>query len=256
MKHAYTFAPFLALFALVTANAAAQDFAPKVRNDPRRFESPQNFAFELRLGSYRPSVDSEPALKGATPYKNTFGESASLYVGFEFDWQALRIPYFGTVGPGVAIGYMDNTTTAPFKVPRIDGSPSGSQTGLEIFPAQVLGVVRADALWREWGIPVVPYFKAGLGLARWRAYDDSGTSSSSAGLPAKGSVYGYYVAGGAAVNLNIFDRYTARNFDLRMGVNNTYVFFEVYTSSLTSAFKGKPLYAGTTNWTAGLMFEF
>jgi hypothetical protein len=34
------------------------------------------------------------------------------------------------------------------------------------------------------------------------------------------------------------------------------VFFEVYTSSLESAFTGKPLYAGNTSWTAGLLFEF
>lgn len=249
------FVAALVVLSLSAFQAGAQELTPKLRNDPRRFESPQNFAFEFRLGRYRPSVDSEPGLTGE-PYRDVFGDGASLYVGFEFDWQALRIPYFGTVGPGVAVGYMDNTTTAPFKVPRIDGSPSGSTTSLEIFPAQVLAVVRADALWRDWGIPVVPYFKGGLGLARWRSFSDGVTSSTAAGVPAKGSVYGYHLAAGAALNLNVFDKYTARNFDLRMGVNSTSVFFEVYTSSLESAFTGKPLYAGTTSWTAGLLFEF
>lgn len=240
---------------LASLPARADEFAPKFHADPRRFESPQNFAVELRLGRYRPSVDLEPGLK-SQPYREVFGDSASLYMGLEFDWQALRIPYFGTIGPGIAVGYMDNTTTAPFKVPRLDGAASGSTTSLEIFPAQLLGVLRADALWREWGIPVVPYFKGGLGVARWRSFSDGITSSSASGVAAKGTVYGYYIAGGAAFNLNVFDRYTARNFDQRIGVNNTYVFFEVYTASLESAFTGKPLYAGTTSWTAGLLFEF
>ena len=248
------FVTWFALFALTASTLGAQEFMPKYRHDPRRFESPQNFAIELRLGRYRPNVDLEPGLK-SEPYRTVFGDSASLYMGVEFDWQALRVPYFGTVGPGIAVGYMDNTTTAPFKVPRLDGAPSSSTTSLEIFPAQVLAVVRADALWREWRIPIVPYFKGGLSLARWRSFSD-GVTSSSGGLSAKGSVYGYYVAGGAAFNLNILDPYTARSFDQRLGVNNTYVFFEVFTSSLESAFMGKPLYVGTTNWTAGLMFEF
>ena len=73
----------------------------------RDFASPQHFALELRLGPYTPEVDSEPALNGKTPYLDTFGDSVRFLPSVEFDWQALRIPHFGSLGPGVSLGYTD-----------------------------------------------------------------------------------------------------------------------------------------------------
>ena len=61
-------------------------------------ESPQAFALELRFGPYRPKIDDE--LPAARPYESTFGTDKRLYMGFELDWQAVRIPFVGTLGPG------------------------------------------------------------------------------------------------------------------------------------------------------------
>ncbi len=236
------------------SSAFAEGLSPRIRSNPHRFDSPQHFAMEFRMGPYRPDVDGEPGLT-SKPYNTVFGESKSLYIGGEFDWQAVRIPYVGTLGPGFSIGYMSNTTTAPFKTARTDGAASSSTTSLEVIPIHAIGVFRADVLWRDLQIPFVPYAKGGFAMARWRASGDNGTDGYN-GVPSKGTVYGYHVAGGLMLSLNWIEPHTARNFDQTLGVNGTYLFFEVYTTSLTSSFKDQPLYAGTTSWTAGLAFEF
>src|SRR5262249_54516339 len=137
----------------------------------RSFESPQHFAFELRFLPYRPDVDGDSHLHG-TPYKDVFGSSRYVMVQAEFDWQVTRIPHLGTLGPGVGIGYLKNSAQAKFA----DGTQSGETTSLEIIPIYAVAVLRADVVWRELHIPVVPYAKAGLGLAFWRGSNTLGTS--------------------------------------------------------------------------------
>ena len=62
-----------------------------------------NAAFEFRIGRYRPNVDNE--FQTAAPYEQTFGNKSRYSIGFEVDWQALRIPYLGTLGPGFGFEY-------------------------------------------------------------------------------------------------------------------------------------------------------
>jgi hypothetical protein len=218
-------------------------------------ESPQNFAFELRFAAVNPDVDSDPNLVGA-PYKETFGTHPRFEIAGEFDWQVVRIPHLGTIGPGVGFGYVRASDPALFTMPHNGTLVSGEDTTLEIFPFYGVIVLRADALWRDLGVPLVPYGKIGVGYAIWHASNTLGTSHAN-GVAGYGGSLGSQVAIGLALNLNPFDPYAAKTFDDSLGVNNTYIFAEWMRSDLDGlGFQKEPLRVGGTSWNFGLAFEF
>jgi hypothetical protein len=217
-----------------------------------RFESPQYFAAEVRFGLFNPAIDSDPSLRGA-PYKQVFGTAPRLLVSAEFDWQAIRIPHVGSIGPGIGVGYMSASDPAALSS---GAGPSGETTTLQIIPFDLIAVLRVDVLWRAFHIPLVPYAKGGLGYALWRASNTLGTSRVE-GVAGTGHSIGSHVALGLALNLNPFDEYAARGFDDALGVNSTYVFGEWTREDLTGlGFQSDPLRVGGTSWTFGLAFEF
>jgi hypothetical protein len=239
---------------LATSLAAAQERQDTLASRHQRYETAQHFAFELRFSPFTPDIDSDPALGGKTPFADAFGTPSRLLVAAELDWQVARIPHVGTIGPGLAAGYTTMTRPAQFAPPR--SGPSGEDTTLQIFPLYVVGVLRADALWRELHVPLVPYAKLGLGLAFWRASNTLGTSHFQ-GVSGLGQSIGSHVAVGLGLNLNVFDQYAARNLDESMGINNTYLFAEWARSDLNGLwFQSDPLRVGGTYWTFGLAFEF
>jgi len=249
----------LALAATLTATTAG---AQEDRLDPlgggrdRTIHSPQNFAIEIRFSPYTPNIDSDPALNGQTPYKTVFGTAPRFFGGAEFDWQAIRIPHLGPLGPGVSAGYTNASDPAQFTTPHNGSTISGETTSLWIIPMAAMVVLRADVLWRDVGIPLVPYAKLGVAYALWRASNTLGTSTFE-GVSGKGHSFGTHVALGLALNLNPFDAYAAQNFDDAMGVNGTYLFAEWTREDYDGlGFQSDPLRVGGTNWTFGLAFEF
>lgn len=213
------------------------------------YRSAQNFALELRFSPYKPQIDEEPGLAGR-PYYNTFGDNPRLYVGLELDWQTLRIPHLGTIGPGLGVGMVSMSRN----VRTASGRESGDETSLDIYPFYAVAVLRADALWRDLGFPLVPYAKAGLAMALWRASNSGGTSDA-AGVKGKGDSWGTNIAIGLAFALDAIDQGASRNMDNATGINNTYVYFEQYWLSL-NGFGGSDLRVGTSTWAMGLAFEF
>lgn len=224
----------------------------------KQYESPQHFALELRFSAFTPDIDKDPALGGQNPYQAAFGSNDHLMFGAEFDWQAARIPHVGTLGPGLGVGYVKISRPAQFVNPQDQTSPPAEDTTLEILPFYAVGVLRADAVWRELHVPLVPYAKLGLGLAFWRASNTLGTSRypHDQGVAGLGHTFGGQFAIGLGLNLNVFDPYAARNFDESAGVNNTYAYAEWTVSDLTGLAQADPLRVGGTYWTFGLAFEF
>jgi len=250
-----------ALVVAATLGASAVARAQEDRVEPlggkeHGKHSPQHFAFELRFSPYTPNVDSDPALHGQMPYKTAFGTAPRLFAGAEFDWQALRIPHVGPFGPGVTAGYTNASDPANFTTPHNGSTVSGETTSLWIIPMAALAVLRVDVLWRDVGIPLVPYAKVGFALALWRASNTLGTSSFE-GVSGEGHSWGTHYALGLSLNLNPFDAYAAQNFDDSMGVNGTYVFAEWSREDYNGlGFQSDPLRVGGTNWMFGLAFEF
>lgn len=217
----------------------------------KRPESPQHFAAEVRVGPYTPAIDSEPALAGRTPYADAFGDPFRPLVALEVDWQALRIPYLGTLGPGLGAGLFSASRDAL----TLSGAASGDTTGLNVYPFWADAVLRADVVWRELRIPIVPWAKAGLGMALWRATNSTGTANVG-GVAGKGMTWGTHFALGAGFALDALDPGATRNLDEVTGINHTYFFAEYYWLGLDSFGSDQALRVGSNSWALGLAFEF
>ncbi len=235
---------------LVSVNASASnqevDEFGRVRGH-QATESPQDVAVEVRFGRYVPNADE--GVDG-TPYRDVFGTSSRYYLGLEVDWQVLRIPHFGTFGPGASIGY----TRSSAKGLLVNGDLSAQDTSLQILPLYLVGVLRADVLARETPVPLVPYAKLGLGFAFWRA-SDAGESSRFEGVVGRGHSYGPQFALGGMLLLDWFDRQDAKTADANLGLNHSYLFGEWYVSKLDGFGRSDQLQVGTNTWMVGLAFE-
>lgn len=246
MTRAMKRALFLAASAgslLVSADAAAIELGTPATEHP--FRSAQNFALELRFSPYYPNVDKEPGLRGE-PFNESFGSNPRFFIGLELDWQTFRIPYVGTIGPGLGVG----TVSMGREARTVSGRVSGDEYGLRIYPMYLAAVLRVDAFWRGAGFPLVPYGKIGGGVGIWDATNAKGTADSG-GVKGSGASWGTLAALGLGIPLDFLDPGASRNMDNATGINNTYLYAEYYWLSLNSG-----LYVGTNTWAAGLAFEF
>jgi len=250
----------VAVSALACASSALaqEDRQDVLGGRHKMYESAQHFAIELRFSPFTPDVDTDPALHGATPFASTLGNFPRLMFQGEFDWQVLRIPHVGTLGPGIGIGYTKMSGDAQFIQPHGPNGilNSGETTTLEIYPFYAVAVLRADVVKRELHVPLVPYAKLGFGYSIWRASNSVGTSDYGGRVGVGGSM-GTELGLGLAFNLNAFDEYSAKNFDEAVGVNNTYAFAEYTRADLDGlGIQSDPLRVGGQSWTFGLAFEF
>jgi hypothetical protein len=223
---------------------------------PHPYRSAQNFALEFRFSPYYAAVDEEPGLRG-TPFKDRFGDKPRLAFALEFDWQTFRIPFLGTIGPGLGAGIVGMSRPSV----TVSGRPSSDEYSLDIYPMYLSGVLRADVLWRDLGVPIVPYGKAGIGWAFWSASNTGGTSKTqlpgeSKPVSGEGITLGTHLALGAAIALDALDSGASRNADNAIGINNTYFYAEYYWLNLNGLAQDKVLYVGTNTWAMGLAFEF
>lgn len=213
----------------------------------RNYDSEQYAALEARFGPYWPNVDEE--VNGA-PFDDTFGKSRYAF-GLQIDWQMLRIPHLGTLGPGVGWSWVRYSGAAPFA----DGTGiSDQETRLWIMPLWGVGVLRADVLSKDWGIPFVPYGKLGIVYALWGCSTGDTRCRSADGKLGRGSELGTMWAAGLMLLLDWMDPESAREMDNSVGVNNSYFFGEWYSSDVDSF--GDGMQVGTDTWTLGLAFEF
>lgn len=241
----------LALGVLGAAPARAQGYDEFGRyGRDRNAESKQIGAAEIRIGRYVPSVDSE--FSGKTPYQDLFGTKNRYSIGLEVDWQALRIPHFGTLGPGFGVEYTKISGDSFLASDLTQRVPE--ESSLTILPLYVVGVLRFDYLARETPIPIVPYGKLGIGSALWWVSNGGGTANAN-GVAGRGLSYGPQFAVGGMFLLDALDRSSAAYMDDSIGVNHSYLFGEWFVSSL-GAFGGNQMRVGTNTWVIGLAMEF
>jgi len=241
----------LGVFALATPARAEVDELGRYGAPQYSQESEQDLAIELRFGRYVPNVDDDLPER---PYESTFGSSSRYYGGLEVDWQALRIPYFGTLGPGFGIGF---TRSSGYAKIESSGAPSDQPTSLSILPMYVVAVARADVLVREASIPIVPYAKLGIGYALWWVKSGEETAvAESDGRKGRGRSYGPQFALGAMLQLDWISLDDVRTADDSIGMNHSYLFGEWYKSLLDGFGSDDQLDVGTDTWMLGLAVEF
>ncbi|HQP35589.1 MAG TPA: MXAN_2562 family outer membrane beta-barrel protein [Polyangiaceae bacterium] len=239
----------LLTFSLEASAQGSADSDASWRRGTARRESDQTWAFELRFGPYRPNVDDEFE-GGAAPYREVFGDSKRVFFGMELDWQALRIPWVGTFGPGVGWSYTSMSSKAKLSGTNVD---SAEETSLWLMPMYAAGVLRVDVLPRELSIPLVPYGKLGLGYGLWKASNELGASEQG-GVTGKGHSYGLHAAVGLALQLDFLDAAATQQLDNSVGINHAYGYLEWMWSDL-GGFGGGQMKIGTSTWVTGLAFE-
>jgi hypothetical protein len=175
---------------------------------------------EVKLGGFTPLIDRESSLGGATPYEDTYGTSPMLL--FDFSGERQFFQAFGTAGAGVSVGYAEKYAPARLA----DGTATAESTGLRLFPLQLFGVYRFDYAAHTWGVPLVPYVKAGLNCTIWSSTKGADLETTSSGQKAMGARFGWGFTGGLSLLLDVFEPRMARDFDTDLGVNHSYLFVE------------------------------
>lgn len=219
----------LALGALA-ATASAQSAPGTVERSPGEIGSERTTGIEVKLGGYKPLIDSEPGLAGA-PYRDTFGDNAMLLIEGSGERQIFQA--FGTAGIGFSAGYAEKFAPAHLD----NGNPAPESTGLRIVPLSLYGVYRFDYAAHNWGIPLVPYVKAGLRYSIWWASKGSSLENVD-GKPAVGGRWGWGVSGGLSLLLDVFEPRLARDFDTDAGVNHSYLFIEANYADVNNFYTG------------------
>ncbi len=214
---------------------------------PAAAESPRSVMLELHGGAYTPDVDAQ--FSGGSPYADIFGDSSMLMFGMHIDYQLWQD--FGTIaiGAGARYGWVDGTALTT------TGAASTDEAGLNIFPFTASLTYRFDWLQNEFGIPLVPYGKAGITYAIWWTTDGKNETSSTGGQDGSGGTWGWHGGGGIQLLLDFIMPGMARDFDNEVGVNNSYIFAEVLVHQINDFGSGSSINLGATAFSFGLMFE-
>jgi hypothetical protein len=235
--------------------AAAQPLLSEAGPDGA-FRSPRNFALELRFGPFRPDVDREFAGTGQRPHEIYFGRGRRLMTQLEIDYQLFQ--GFGSFAIGGVIGYFRQNARAFVETGA--GNPTDERTGdntrLSLIPTALLGVYRFDVLAYRYGIPFVPYAKAGLNYTLWTVYDGNDRVARSGDRRARGASLGWQGTVGVSFLLDVIEPGSARELDGETGINHTHLFLELQTVRSPAFGRSDTLHVGGSTWYLGLMFEF
>jgi hypothetical protein len=257
---------------LAASESTAQTFGTR---DADRYSSRQDFALELRVGSFSENIDGQLGLGGRGPYNDIFcstrdaNASATAAVGcplrfrfgLEIDWQIVRLGPLGQLGVGLAGSWGSAYAKAPATAGMNSPDPTAwrrtaQETTLQVLHFAPMAVWRIDSIARRTRyFPVVPTLKAGLALAPWWVTNGENYARSSSGEDAVGLSQGFFVGGQIAVLLDAFEPGAARRWDNNAGINHSYLFVELnytYLGGLTR----RTLDVGGLAWTAGISIEF
>jgi hypothetical protein len=179
-----------------------------------RAESPRWGSFEFSAGRYRPNIDSEfdgsPGL-----FESSFGRHGGWMIKGGVAKTVFRRA--GSLDVGLQAGYFQKTGTGQVT----GGGASGDETKFRMIPTSLTLTYRLDWLAERYPIPLAPYGRVALERFHWWVTDaDESTAES-------GATNGWSATGGLALLLDFFDRGLAREMDRDVGVNHTYLFFEV-----------------------------
>jgi hypothetical protein len=252
----------VATVGVLSSNAAhAQDYYSADISPRRKVIDPQ-FAAEIRFGPYHPDVDdgvpgTVPCAAGVQcsaqkPYDKVFGDDKRLMISAEIDWEAFHFDRWLTIGLGGLIGYTKASGTAEFA----DGSGGSAEpANLSIWVFGALGVLRLDGLANNADVPIAPYAKFGPAVGYWSSSNGRGVSDVG-GVEGRGHTVGIVYAVGAALQLDWFDRQSAKSFNAERGVKHTYAFGEYTVMQLHGVGQTNAMWIGDKTWNVGLMFEF
>lgn len=223
----------------------------------------------VRLGPYVPGIDAQidkPTGKYAGPYEQMFGGYSILPV---VDVERFFYRGFGQAGLGVSLGYMGKKAHAwlagsdpnDAMRPRAEGDTNT----FRLFPLTLSAVYRFSFLDDEYGIPIVPYARAGLGYYVWWVVAPNGDFASSCKTggdtmgcdktTAAGASLGFVGSVGLAIRAERIDPAAARSMR-ESGIEHAGFYGEYSVGKVDGFGSDKKLSVGDATWFAGVDFEF
>ena len=207
-------APLLVLMLLGMLSSRAEARAPDTFEEhyaePIIIESPMWFAFELKVGPFRPDNRY---------LRRAFGSDRGWLLSTEIDVTAYHVPYVGQLNVGFGWGWANYDA----KAKTVDGGTSGETTSFTIYPMSLMAILRIDALARKTVVPLTFAGKLGYDFVRWKAKTGSSTDDDGLNMGLRWGVQG-------AFELDILDRKSARRLDDDFEINHTFLLFEYFGS--------------------------
>jgi hypothetical protein len=210
-------------------------------------QSPRTGALELKLGGYKPRIDTEEGLNG-TPYADTFGDESMLL--FELELQRYFYQGIGTAGLGFSAGYAEKYADT---ITETDETAL-EKTALKVVPLKLNVFYKFDYPAFRWRVPIVPYGKLGLIYMPWWINKGDDTQELS-GRTGSGGRWGYGATLGASFLLDVLEPRLARDFDTDLGVNHSY-FFAEWTFAEVNNFGSSGLVLSSRHWMFGLALDY
>jgi hypothetical protein len=223
--------------ALETSNASS----------PPPLQSPRTGAVEVKVGGYKPLIDTEEGLTG-TPYEDTFKDESMLLV--ELEIQRYFYQGIGTAGVSVSAGYAEKYGDAV----TVGDVVSPEKTSLRVVPLRLNALYKFDYAAFRWHVPLVPYGKVGLIYEPWWTTKGDQTQNVN-GRKGRGGRWGYGFTGGVSFLMDVLEPRLARDFDSDLGINHTYLFAE-YTYAEVNNFGGAGLVLSSRHWMFGLSLDY
>jgi hypothetical protein len=223
----------------------------------------------IRVGPYVPGIDSQlnmPVGKFAGPYEQMFG-GYSIMPMLDVDYLLYR--GIGQLGVGVSVGYMGKKAKAwvANSDPMDPNRPraEGDSNKFKLFPLTVNAVYRFSFLDDEYGIPIVPYARAGLAYYVWwvtapsgdfaKACTDGSMSETCPKTTAAGASLGFVGSVGVAIRAERVDESAARSMR-ESGIEHAGFYGEYSVGKVDGFGSDRKLSVGAATWFAGVDFEF
>ncbi len=217
----------------------------------------------VRLGPYVPQIDAQLGVSPG-PYQAMFGSKAAWTPMLDFDrvlWSGM-----GQLLVGVEVGYMGKSAHAwavcadPTDFACSPQNPNrmrsaGDTTSFRLIPLAATVTYRATMLDDLYGIPIVPYAKAGLDYYVWWITAPSGDFADVMGNKADGASLGFQGSLGLAIRAERIDSDAARGMR-ESGIEHAGFYAEVQASKVDGFGSSTKLAVGDTTWFAGIDFEF
>jgi hypothetical protein len=219
----------------------------------------------LRVGPYLPDIDRQLGGNKPGPYEQMFGGQRALPM---LDVDRILWSGFGQVGVGASIGYLQNTRRT-----FTEGSMSTDarrergedRNKFRLIPMALTATYRFTWLDDEYGIPVIPYARAGLAYYAWwvsvtngdlaKVCKGTGMEPSCDQNKALGGSLGVTGSIGLAVRAERIDSSTALSMR-SSGILHAGVYGELSLAKVDGFGSDTKLSVGDRTWFAGVDFEF
>jgi hypothetical protein len=218
----------------------------------------------IRGGPYVPDIDSKFA-GGTGPYAQMFG---GYHVLTMLDVDRIVWSGFGQLGVGVSLGYWQKTARAftngsmPTDSPRGRGADTNA---FRLIPTALTATYRLTLLDDNYGVPIVPYVRAGLAYDIWwitvangdfaKVCKGDGMEPDCAQNKAFGASLGVTGSIGLAVRAERIDASTALSMR-QSGIQHAGIYAELSLAKVDGFGSDKKLSVGDRTWFAGVDFEF